>query len=185
MRIALLLASLIAAPAAATPQDEWWNALQSLCGKAFAGELRYAPPGDTSFEGHELLMHVRSCAPDRIRIPFVVGDNRSRTWVLTRHDGRITLKHDHRHADGSAEDVTMYGGTTPNQGSAAAQIFPADDQTVAALPNGYPNVWMMSVEPGATFTYFVQRLATERAFHVVFDLTREVDAPDAPWGWEN
>jgi hypothetical protein len=182
--LSVLLALAVTAPAsAASPQEAWWQSLQSLCGKAFAGELRYAPPGDTTFEDKALLMHVRSCEPERIRIPFIVGDNYSRTWVLTRHDGRITLKHDHRHDDGSDEDVTLYGGTTPNHGSARAQIFPADDQTVAMLPNGYPNVWMMALEPGATFTYFVQRLATERAFHVVFDLSQEVEAPAAPWGW--
>jgi hypothetical protein len=180
------LALAFAAPALAeSPQDAWWQTLQSLCGKAFTGELRYAPPGDTTFEGKALVMHVRSCEPERIRIPFVVGDNRSRTWVLTRHDGRITLKHDHRHDDGSAEEITMYGGTTPNHGSALAQIFPADDETVAVLPNGYPNVWMMAVDQGVSFTYFVQRLNTERAFHVVFDLSREVEAPEAPWGWED
>jgi hypothetical protein len=187
MRIAFTATLLaLAAPVAlASPQDAWWETLQSLCGKSFAGEQRYAPPGDTTFQGKALVMHVRSCEPDRIRIPFVVGDNLSRTWVLTRADGRITLEHDHRHADGSPEDVTLYGGITPNHGSATAQIFPAHDATVAVLPNGYPNVWMMSFTPGPGFTYFVQRLATERAFHVVFDLTHEVDAPPAPWGWED
>lgn len=184
MRLLLLALLLIPISSAhASPQDEWWNTLQTLCGKAFAGEQRYAPPGDTSFEGKALLMHVRSCEADRIRIPFLVGDDYSRTWVLTRSEGRISLKHDHRHEDGSSEDVTLYGGATPNHGSALAQIFPADDQTVAMLPNGYPNVWMMAIEPGVSFTYFVQRLNTERAFHLVFDLTSEVEAPEAPWGW--
>jgi hypothetical protein len=186
MRPWLVLAFLLFGTTAhATPQDDWWQSLQALCGKAFAGELRYAPPGDTTFEGKALLMHVKSCEPQRIRIPFVVGDNRSRTWVLTRQHGRITLKHDHRHDDGTSEEITMYGGSTPNHGSAKAQIFPADDETVAVLPNGYPNVWMMAVDPGVSFTYFVQRLATERAFHVVFDLSREVEPPPAPWGWED
>jgi hypothetical protein len=184
MRTLLLTLGLVACGIAqASPQDDWWNQLQALCGKSFAGTLQLAPPGDTSFEGKALVMHVRSCEADRIRIPFAVGDDLSRTWVLTRDEGRITLEHDHRHADGSAEEVTLYGGITPNHGSSTAQIFPAHDQTVAVLPNGYPNVWMMAIEPGAGFTYFVQRLATERAFHVVFDLSREVDAPPAPWGW--
>jgi hypothetical protein len=182
---ALALALGIAGSASASPADAWWNRLQALCGQAFAGEQRYAPPGDTSFEGKRLVMHVRACEPDRIRIPFAVGDDLSRTWVLTRHDGRITLKHDHRHADGSADRITLYGGTTPNHGSPAAQVFPADDHTVAILPNGYPNVWMMSIEPGARFTYFVQRLNTERAFHVEFDLEQPVDAPPPPWGWQD
>jgi hypothetical protein len=183
--LALILACAASSAAAAeeSPQDVWWERLQALCGKAFAGELRYAPPGDTSFANKALVMHVRSCEAERVRIPLVVGNDLSRTWVLTRSDGRITLKHDHRHDDGSPEQVTRYGGTTPNHGSAMAQVFPADDETVAVLPNGYPNVWMMSIGPGRSFGYFVQRLNTERAFHMVFDLDREVEPPPAPWGW--
>ncbi len=44
---------------------------------------------------------------------------------------------------------------------------------------------MMRIDPGASFSYFVQRLNTERAFHVVFDLSRETEAPQAPWGWQD
>ena len=32
-------------------------------------------------------MHVRSCTPTEIRVPFHVGEDRSRTWVITRTDG--------------------------------------------------------------------------------------------------
>lgn len=36
-----------------------------------------------------------------------------------------------------------------------------------------------------TFTYGLWRLGTPREFRIDFDLTEEVEAPDAPWGWEN
>ena len=29
-------------------------------------------------------MHVRDCSERELRIPFHVGDDRSRTWVVTR-----------------------------------------------------------------------------------------------------
>ena len=48
-------------------------------------------------------MHVRECSEDAIRIPFHVGEDRSRTWVVTRTANGLRLKHDHRHEDGSEE----------------------------------------------------------------------------------
>ena len=48
-------------------------------------------------------MHVRSCEENRIRIPFFVGDDKSRTWVLTFDSDQIQLKHNHRHEDGSVD----------------------------------------------------------------------------------
>src|SRR5688500_13270710 len=81
-----------------TGSAAFWAELQKLCGKAFAGTVAAAPADDTTFKDKALVMHVRACESDRIRIPFFVGDDRSRTWVLTRRaDGRILLKHDHRH----------------------------------------------------------------------------------------
>src|SRR5687767_3639159 len=94
----------------------FWKELQKLCGKAFAGTVAAAPPDDTTFKDKALAMHVRSCEPDRIRIPFFVGDDRSRTWVLTHKGNRIELRHDHRHADGKPDKVTMYGGWTTSAG---------------------------------------------------------------------
>jgi len=96
-----LLLALLVGPAAASdrpdPVQAWWGSVSALCGKAFPGRLEMAPEGDTGFVGKALMMHVRDCTAERIRIPFMVGDNRSRTWVLTRHGDRIELKHDHRH----------------------------------------------------------------------------------------
>lgn len=166
------------------PADLWWDSVSALCGHAYEGRLVRAPEGDTTFEGQRLVMHVRTCDGDRLQIPFVAGDNLSRTWVLTRlEDGRVELRHDHRHEDGTPEDVTMYGGVSPSSGGEAGQIFPADNRTLETLPNAWPNVWMMEIVPGERFVYFVQRLGTERAFRVEFDLTRTVEAPPEPWGW--
>ncbi len=163
--------------------DGFWDQLHKLCDQAFAGRLLASPDGD--LEGESLIMHVRDCGDQRIRIPFVVGDNLSRTWVLTRKGERIELRHDHRNPDGSSEEVTMYGGLSPNRGSANAQIFPADDQTLDTLPDNYPNVWLMEVRPDEKFIYYVRRLATERYYHFEFDLTEPVEPPPAPWGWED
>ncbi len=170
---------------ASTTLDQYWSALQALCGKAYAGRLVLSPPGDDSFAGQALKMHVRDCSAQRIRIPFFVGEDRSRTWVLTRIGDRLQLLHDHRHEDGTSDEVTLYGGTSSNRGSATAQVFPANDETAAMLPPAHANVWMMEVLPGETFAYHLQRLGSERLFRVEFDLSREIEAPPAPWGWQD
>jgi hypothetical protein len=82
-----------------TGAKQFWDALSTYCGKTFEGEIISAPAGD-DFRDKRLVMHVLSCSTDKILIPFNVGDDRSRTWVLTYTNGTIELKHDHRHADG-------------------------------------------------------------------------------------
>lgn len=161
----------------------FWGELQKLCGKSFEGEVIAAPANDTAFRNKKLVMHVRSCDPGTIRIPFMVGENRSRTWVITKQNDRLQLKHDHRHQDGKEDSVTQYGGVSPNSGSAILQMFPADQATVNILPAAAINVWWIELVPNKYFTYNLRRMGTDRYFSVRFDLTREVSAPPAPWGW--
>lgn len=169
-------------PPATNPHDAFWAALTDLCGRAFQGEVRESQPPDTIFATRTLLMHVRECDADVIRIPFHVGDDRSRTWVLTRTAEGIRLEHDHRHADGSQDAVTQYGGDTAGPGSSTMQEFPADAYTAELIPAAATNVWTLELLPGATFAYALRREGTERRFRAEFDLTREVPAPPPPWG---
>ena len=136
----LLLVALLAAqeeasaqtPAAPTPTptpavhgvEPFWSELKKLCGKAFAGTIASDTSNSPDFAGKSLVMHVRSCEPDSIRIPFFVGQDRSRTWVLTKKGDRILLKHDHRHKDGTPDEVTMYGGSTTKYGVCPHTVFP-------------------------------------------------------------
>jgi hypothetical protein len=99
---------------AQSPVNTFWSELHKLCGKAFNGTIAADSSNSPDFSGKTLVMHVRSCEPDRIRIPFFVGDDRSRTWILERKGDRIQLKHDHRHNDGKPDAVTMYGGWSTN-----------------------------------------------------------------------
>ena len=132
-QISFLLLLALILPAVAISQTEsptstFWKELQKHCGKAYAGSVAAAPADDTTFKNKTLVMHVRACEPDRIRIPFFVGEDRSRTWVLTRKGERIELRHDHRHSDGKPDKVTMYGGWTTSVGLSTRQMFPADQQ---------------------------------------------------------
>jgi hypothetical protein len=174
----------------ATPLDTFWAELNKLCGKAFAGAIAEDSSNSRDFAGKALSMHVRSCEKDRIRIPFFVGDDRSRTWVLTRIGDRLELKHDHRHEDGKPDKVTMYGGTTNNAGEAIRQFFPADEETTRVVdpptgdaPSAAANIWWIELVPGSHYSYNLRRLGRGRIFTVKFDLTKEIEAPPAPWGW--
>ena len=168
-----------------SPNVTFWKELQKLCGKAFTGTLAAAPADDTTFKDKALVMHVRSCEADRIRIPFMVGDDRSRTWILTHKANRIELRHDHRHADGKPDKVTMYGGWTTSVGMPTRQTFPADEQTVNVIAAAAPNVWWIDVTPGETFSYNLRRMGSERYFSIKFDLKTAIKAPEAPWGWKD
>lgn len=169
----------------AAPHEIFWNDLKTLCGKAFAGTVVAAPVDDTTFKDKALVMHVRSCEKNRIRIPFMVGDDRSRTWVFTRIKGRIELRHDHRHEDGRPDKVTMYGGVTTSPGLPTRQVFPADTKTFEVLPAAAPNVWWIEMNPGEHFSYNLRRMGSERYFNIKFDTKTPVPAPLAPWGWKD
>lgn len=164
---------------AESPYAVFWKELEKLCGKAFGGTLAAAPADDTTFKDKTLVMHVRSCEKDRILIPFVVGDNRSRTWVLTRKDDRISLRHDHRHEDGKPDTITMYGGWTTSVGMPTRQMFPADQETVNTIPAAATNVWWIDLVPGEHFSYNLRRMGSERFFSIKFDLKTPVKAPEA------
>ena len=171
-----------------TPADLWFDRLSAHCGRAYQGRLVSSDPADASFAGQRLVMHVRQCRGDEIRIPFQVGDDRSRTWVITRTAAGLRLKHDHRHRDGSSDALTMYGGDSRGQGTAVRQEFPADAASIAlftAQGRSVSNTNVWAVEVGdAVFAYELRRPPgpAERFFRVEFDLSRPVAAPPAPWG---
>ena len=163
------------------PSKQFWDLLSTHCGKAYEGKL-VSPESDPRFAG-KLVMHVRSCQDGRLRIPFFVGEDLSRTWVLTMDEQQLMqLKHDHRHADGSEDAVTQYGGKATNMGSASTQFFPADTFTAGMLPAAVGNVWWITVDD-TSFTYNLRRLGSATLFSVRFDLTKPIDTPAAPWGW--
>ena len=186
-----LLSACASAPRpAAAPADDFLAALRSHCGQAFAGRVVVDTPASANdaFAGKPLIMHVRECGQDTTRVPFHVGDDRSRTWVLTRTADGLRLKHDHRHGDGTPDKVTMYGGDTAAAGSAKRQAFPVDAESIAnfsanGLSASVNNTWAMEIEPGRRFLYELSR-PNGRLFQVEFDLSRPVPVPPAPWGSE-
>jgi hypothetical protein len=182
----LALAGCTHLPAETRPHDRFFAQLSSLCGKAYEGRIASPPTGaDSSFAGKTLIMHVRECSSDTIRIPFHVGEDRSRTWVVTRTADGLRLKHDHRHQDGSPDVQTQYGGDTVQAGTSTRQEFPADPYSKELfirgnIPQSAANIWAMEIWPARLFAYELRR--PSRFFRVEFDLTRPVTTPPNPWG---
>jgi hypothetical protein len=169
-----------------TPADQFFARISSLCGKAFEGSIvSPAEEANRDFAGKRLVMHVRECSADTIRIPLYVDDNRSRTFVLTRTSAGLRLKHVHRYEDGSEEKMSQYGGDTIIPGSLSRQEFPSDrfsrDLVVREnLPERAANVWAWEVDPERQFAFELRRPG--RFLRVDFDLSRPVSIPPPPWG---
>ena len=163
-------------------QDKFWESVLTLCGKAYEGKVVEAPAGDTTFGDKRLVLHVRECKDGVVRVPLHVGEDRSRTWVISRHAAGLRLKHDHRHEDGTEGSETQYGGDTAAPGTATHQEFPADAHTASLVPLAKTNVWTVELHPGRMFAYALRREGTDRRYRLEFDLTKPVAAPPPPWG---
>ena len=169
-------AAIGAADNGANPADAFLAELARLCGQAFAGRIvanEPASPDPDPFSGRALVMHVRGCKdPAReLRIPFHVGDDRSRTWVVTRSGNQLQLKHDHRHDDGTEDKLSQYGGETILPGTAQRQEFPADQFSKDLFVKedraaSVTNVWAMEVRAPGFFAYELRRPG--RFFRVEF-----------------
>ncbi|AZZ99771.1 hypothetical protein [Pseudoalteromonas sp. R3] len=176
------------APLVSIPtHDAFFAQIKQHCGKAYEGKVTVDNQGPSAFSDARLIMHVRRCNDQELQIPFHVGQNASRTWIITKTGSGLSLKHDHRHKDGSDDESTMYGGHTVDAGYNNVQSFPADQYSKElfvkrGIPQSVGNTWQMYIYD-ERFTY---RLVREgREFRVDFDLTKPVQAPKAPWGYQD
>lgn len=194
-RPAAVLLSLFAVPhsMAAEPKppinshDAFFTNIAKHCGKAFEGKVTVDNAPGGSFAENKLVMHVRSCSDNQLQVPFHVGDNASRTWLISKTRSGLSLKHDHRHKDGTEDELTMYGGHTADNGWPQVQSFPVDKYSKEmfveqGLPQSIGNTWQMYIYP-EVFTYRLIRQGRE--FRVDFDLTKPITPPAAPWGYKD
>jgi hypothetical protein len=106
-------------------QKAFFKNLKKMCGQQFEGETTFPLDVDHPMAGKKLVMSVASCGKQELRIPFQVGEDKSRTWILTLTEKGLLFKHDHRHADGTPDKITMYGGWADKHGTAYLQRFPS------------------------------------------------------------
>ncbi|WP_260681592.1 hypothetical protein [Aliiglaciecola sp. M165] len=175
------------APYSIPSHDAFFAQIAKLCGKAFEGQITVDNAPSDSFANKKLVMHVRRCNESQLQVPFHVGDDASRTWLITKTGSGLSLKHDHRHKDGTEDALTQYGGHTLDAGWEQVQSFPADQFSKEmfvkqGIPQSNGNTWQMYIYP-EKFTYRLIRQGRE--FRVDFDLTKEIPAPAAPWGYKD
>ncbi len=168
------------------PFEHFFDALSQQCGNAYPGGLTLEPPGDEMLTGTELLIvHFRECDENRLKMPFHIeledeqDWDRSRTWIFTRHEDGLEIRHDHRKPDGSEDEFTMYGGFTVGEGTTIRQEFKSVERTEEM---GYFRGWRIEIKPGVRYTYGTIR-DTTWSWRVDFDLTEPLDeVPPPPWG---
>ncbi len=154
--LAVTGAACAGSPRHTSPASQFLDAVAALCGNAYGGRVTANDPAapNDPFVGQALVMHVRSCEAGRVLVPFHVGEDHSRTWVLTLHGDRIRLKHDHRHKDGTEDELTQYGGDSTNPGTPNRQEFPVDQFSIDLFTRtnrtvSNTNTWAMEVHPAA------------------------------------
>lgn len=141
-----------------TNQQSYFENLKSLCGQVFTGASTYPDDPNHDFAGKLLVAKFSGCSQDQIKIKFDVGEDRSRTWIVSKSQQGLLLKHDHRHADGTPDEITNYGGWANDAGTPWQQYFAADQETAALIPAASTNVWMLQYEPQSqTLTYDLKR----------------------------
>lgn len=164
--------------ASAQPADQFFTQMSTLCGKCFHGTLAAGDDSDASFATAKMQAHVRTCTDREIQISFDVGEDRSRTWIITRTDSGLRLKHRHMLKDGTEDPVSQYGGDTAKVGTAMRQEFPVDAYSKAMFTRegrtvSNTNVWAFEIDPGQTLTYELAR--PNRLFRVAFDVANPVN----------
>ncbi|WP_295497322.1 hypothetical protein [Sphingorhabdus sp. EL138] len=173
-----LSASAYATPQpSAQPADRFFADMFTLCGKSFIGKLAAGDDSDASFATAKMQAHVRTCTDREIQISFDVGEDRSRTWIISRTDNGLRLKHRHMLKDGTEDPVSQYGGDTGILGTATRQEFPADAYSKAMFTKegrtvSNTNVWAFEIDAGRSLTYELAR--PNRLFRVTFDVANPV-----------
>jgi hypothetical protein len=175
-----------AAPATVARQDAFWDNMARQCGQAFPGRLVQDRPDRDMLAGdEELIAHWVRCEDDLMHIAFHVGRDdgaswdRSRTWVLTRDDQGLELRHDHRLEDGSEDEGnTWYGGRTVDDGAPETQWFLFDERRA---DDGSVLGWRLEIEPGQRYVYGTIR-GDDYTWRIDFDLSEPIPAPPPAWG---
>lgn len=162
-------------------QKAFFENLKETCDHSYLGKVVESNESDTSWRKARIVIHTPACdmdMRDEIRIPLHVGADKSRTWIISKTENSLRLKHDHRHSDGTPDAVSMYGGDTAGSGSPTEQNFPVDDFSKALfVENGLDvsvtNVWTLSIVPNERLSYRLSRPG--RLFQVDFDLSNPLD----------
>lgn len=158
---------------APTTQQEFLDHFTYLHAQKFYGKQVFISEGRESWADLELEIYVKECFDSVVHIPFRVGDNSSRTWMLLlENDGRLRLRHIHLHEDGTPEDINLYGGYSAKGGSMLTQVFPADEYTCKMLERACNNEWTLQFSEDLNTLSYILKKSGEIVIQIDFDLTQ-------------
>lgn len=150
-------------------QHAFFENMRDLCGQTFGGRTILAEETDETFEPARLYFIVEECDEDELRIPFIVGDDASRTWILRIGEEGLSFIHEHLRPDGTEYEGSGFGGHASDEGSATFQHFPdfwATDET----PPDEHRVWRLRIDrEHDLFVYYLDR-GGRPAYRLVFHL---------------
>jgi len=143
-----------------------------FCNQSYEGRVNFPEEDKNPFKGQQLLLFFKSCSDSSLIMPFHVGNDSSRTWMLGFENDKLMFKHDHRHSDGTPDSITNYGGYALEIGDSFNQIFPADAFTSDLIPAAATNEWAFKLDfETKTLNYELKRNDQLR-FKAVFDLSK-------------
>lgn len=171
--IPVLAIALIASACTSNTEDaDFLSNYADYCGFAYQGQSTLVELGEGNpLEDAALVMIMDDCTDDEVRMPFHVDDDRSRTWIVRRVDGRLHLSHDHRDPDGTEHAANMYGGYADDDGDATSVYFPADEQTIAERPSRRINRWSKAFDHPNQRYYYRLYLRDTLRYEAEFDLS--------------
>lgn len=142
------------------PQTAFFDHLSAECGSSYTGSTQFVSSNDPNdpFVVNPLKIDIFDCTDNEIRIPFYVGTDSSRTWIITKTKDGLLFKHQHLLADGRPDSITNYGGLSDGTGTEFIQHFPADEFTASLNPDYTTNKWSLILDPeNGVFEYKLQR----------------------------
>ncbi len=138
-------------------QRAFFENLRALCGQTFGGRTILAPVTDRTFEPARLYMVVKDCEGDEIRIPFIVGEDASRTWVFQMRKDGLRFFHEHMRPDGTEHERSGFGGDATQDGSPVFQSFP-DFEAKADTLLSERRIWRLRLDTDhGLFVYHLDR----------------------------
>ena len=149
--------------------------LSAFCGKQFSGKVIFPEGEKDPFKGDPLKIIFSNCSEKEVRIPFHVGENKSRTWVISLDEKGLLLKHDHRHEDGTSDSITQYGGYAKVGGTDFEQSFPADAYTANLIPAAATNEWTLALQADKKKLSYILKRDGQLRFHADFDLSKPIE----------
>lgn len=172
-----IIFTLLAASCSSNSSDQisYINNYQEFCGHTYIGQTTFIDLGENhELDGADLTMILQECSEDEVRIPFIVNEDSSRTWIVKMTQHGLHLSHDHRYPDGTQHDNNFYGGYADDEGTTFLQYFPADHRTIEDRPQREINRWAKEFDLENDRYYYRLYLRGELRFEAEFDLANPV-----------